>query len=108
MLETFRSQHGGTGRVEPWTVKEPVGTDGNWVVREYLDVSVRPIQTAKSIAEGSQQPVYVVSYWSRIVDASAWRGPDLPTFWDRHADGYLISGRGAQQSVVPADQPSPK
>ncbi len=91
-LAVFRAEYGGVGRREPWTTKQPIGPDGDWVVREVRNLqaetreqSLLPNDRASGIEWRGQ---VIVTFWSRVVDAGAWRGPELPSSWDQFAVAY--------------------
>lgn len=93
-MARFREEHQGAGRREPWTAKVTINPNGDWVVREYRNLTAA-FHPAPKPADGSEDEaawhmLVEVRYWSRVLDAAAWRGPELPSSWDQYAELYDV------------------
>jgi len=104
-LAAFRADHGGIGRRTPWTTKVVIGPDGDWVVREisHLAAETRPSPIDDSDRQRGidWRADVLVTYWSRVVEAEAWRGPALPSSWDQYAVSYRVERAHGRLSIAP-------
>ncbi|MCS6800777.1 MAG: hypothetical protein RMM58_09430 [Chloroflexota bacterium] len=109
-LAAFRAEFGGVGRRPPWTTKIRIAPDGDWVVREISHLAVETRLVALD-DEARRRGVewrgeVMVTYWSRVIDAAAWRGPALPSSWDQYAALYRVERADGRLIVAPV-LPSP-
>lgn len=108
-LAAFRADFGGDGRRPPWTTKVVIAPDGDWVVREISHVAAETTLTpldAQDRANGIEwRGEVLVTYWSRVIEAAAWRGPALPSSWDQYAALYRVERVQGRFIVTPAIAP---
>jgi hypothetical protein len=104
-LTAFRRDFGGDGRRPPWTTKVVIAPDGDWVVREISHVAaattVRPLDAADRAHGIDWRGEVLITYWSRVIEAAAWRGPALPSSWDQYAAFYRVERAQGRFIVSP-------
>ncbi|GIW06495.1 MAG: hypothetical protein KatS3mg060_1300 [Dehalococcoidia bacterium] len=103
-LSAFRADFGGVGRRAPWTTKIVIAPDGDWVVREisHLATETRPLPLKDEDRRRGidWRAEVLVTYWSRVIEAGAWRGPALPSSWDQYAVPYRVERVDGRFSVT--------
>ena len=102
-LTAFRADFGGVGRRPPWTTKIVIAPDDDWVVREISHLAVETREAAfdeEARRRGVEwQGEVLVTFWSRVIEARAWRGPALPSSWDQYAVLYRVERAGDRFTV---------
>ena len=110
-IRAFRATYAGSGRREPWTTRVTISPTGDWVVREFALVAARarpePLTAADRQVGIDWRATVLVTYWSRVVEAAAWRGPELPSSWDQYAVRYRAERRDSRLSLEPLEPTNP-